>query len=188
MVSCIAVDTVFTDVDSPVGNLTLLAVDAGLCGLLWDRDLELDDNRAELGRLNRAPNHPIFVETQRQLAEYFHRSRTQFDVPLVMRGTPFQQEAWRALMQIPYGETRSYSQQAERLGNKNRVRAVANANSKNPLSILIPCHRAIGKNGQLTGFAGGLERKRLLLDLERRCYIEERLPATHLSRRNDNTV
>ena len=109
---------------------------------------------------------PHFDELRRQLEEYFDGQRTSFDVPLMVPGTPFQQTAWEALRTIPHGETRSYQQQAEAIGRPEAVRAVARANGDNRIAILIPCHRVIGKNGKLTGYGGGLWRKKALLDLE----------------------
>ena len=104
-----------------------------------------------------------------QLDEYFSGNLQHFELPLNPQGTPFQRSAWKALLRIPYGETRSYLQQAQAIENPKAVRAIGNANSKNPISIIIPCHRVIGKNGTLTGYAGGIERKNKLLELER-CF------------------
>ncbi|PAS30562.1 cysteine methyltransferase, partial [Vibrio cholerae] len=100
--------------------------------------------------------------------EYFSGQRTQFELPLAASGTAFQQSVWHALCKIPYGEIWSYQQLAEAIGNPKAVRAVGLANGKNPISIIVPCHRVVGKNGQLTGYAGGLERKAFLLELEQR--------------------
>jgi methylated-DNA-[protein]-cysteine S-methyltransferase len=112
------------------------------------------------------PRHPVLRETERQLAEYFARQRRAFDLPLAPAGTPFQRRIWAALQEIPYGETRSYSQLAAAVGSPNASRAAGHANGRNPLSIVIPCHRVIGANGTLTGFAGGLGTKATLLELE----------------------
>lgn len=109
-----------------------------------------------------------------QLEQYLAGSRQTFELPLQPRGTPFQQRAWRALLQIPYGQTRSYRQQAEALGNPRAVRAVARANGANPLAIVVPCHRVIGADGSLTGYAGGLELKAHLLTLEGARPAEQR--------------
>ena len=103
-----------------------------------------------------------------QLQEYFAGKRTEFDLPLSFSGTEFQQQTWRALLTIPYGETRSYSEQAHLIGNPRAVRAVGRTNGLNPIGIVVPCHRVIGKSGELTGYAGGLDKKRFLLDLERK--------------------
>jgi methylated-DNA-[protein]-cysteine S-methyltransferase len=108
-----------------------------------------------------------FAAACEQLAAYFAGERVAFDLALRPRGTPFQHEVWAALRRIPYGETRSYARLARELGRPDRVRAVGSANARNPLAIVVPCHRVIGSDGSLTGYAGGLERKRALLDLER---------------------
>ena len=151
---------VYKVVDSPVGKLTLIATDAGLAAILWENDrpgrvrLRLD---AEEGA------HPVLVETERQLAEYFAGQRQEFVLTLDVAGTPFQQRVWSALRSIPFGETRSYRQIAEQIGSPAAVRAVGAANGRNPVSIVAPCHRVIGSNGHLTGFAGGLDTKARLL-------------------------
>jgi methylated-DNA-[protein]-cysteine S-methyltransferase len=110
--------------------------------------------------------HPILVQTERQLGEYFAGTRTAFDLPLDPVGTDFQRRVWRALLTIPYGQTRSYADIARQVGSPAAVRAVGAANGRNPISIITPCHRVIGSTGQLTGFAGGLETKAYLLNLE----------------------
>jgi len=110
----------------------------------------------------------VLTETQRQIDEYFNGQRQQFCVPLELAGTPFQQRVWSALLQIPYGQTRSYAQIARQIGTPDAVRAVGAANGRNPVSIVVPCHRVIGSTGKLTGFAGGLEAKAQLLSLEAR--------------------
>ena len=109
---------------------------------------------------------PVLTALESQLEEYFDGKRQDFDIPLDISGTPFQIQAWQALQQIPYGETRSYQQQAVQIGNTKAVRAVASANAKNHIAIVIPCHRVIAKNGGLAGFGGGVWRKKYLLDLE----------------------
>jgi methylated-DNA-[protein]-cysteine S-methyltransferase len=111
--------------------------------------------------------HPVLKQAERQLREYFAGKRRNFSVALDMRGTPFQRHVWEALLDIPFGETRSYRDIAKRLGNRQASRAVGAAIGRNPLSIIVPCHRAIGSNGTLTGFAGGLKAKARLLELER---------------------
>jgi methylated-DNA-[protein]-cysteine S-methyltransferase len=103
----------------------------------------------------------------RQLDEYFAGARTEFDVPMTLVGTPFQRTVWAALREIPYGETVSYGQLAERIGRRTAVRAVGLANGRNPIGVIVPCHRVVGATGDLTGYGGGLERKRHLLDFER---------------------
>ena len=110
---------------------------------------------------------PVLDATVEQLDEYFAGTRTTFDVPLDLHGTPFQLAAWQALAGIPYGETRTYGEQADTIGRPTAVRAIGAANGRNPVSIVLPCHRVIGSNGSLTGFGGGLEVKARLLDLER---------------------
>lgn len=154
-----------TTIDSPVGPLRLVASDVGLVAVLWEND---DPLRVRLGPL--APNdaHPILVEAARQLRGYFAGEITAFDLPLDMRGTDFQKSVWAALLTIPYGATRSYGAIASAIGRPSASRAVGAANGRNPLSIVAPCHRVVGTNGHLTGFAGGLAAKALLLALERR--------------------
>lgn len=110
----------------------------------------------------------ITGETEKQLAEYFSGNRTEFDIPLYLSGTEFQNQAWKALLKIPFGKTFSYSEQAEKLKNPAAVRAVGAANGKNKICIIVPCHRVIGKNGSLTGFGGGLDIKKQLLDWKAR--------------------
>ena len=109
---------------------------------------------------------PLLAEAARQLTEYFEGSRRAFDLPLMPEGTPFEREVWKALEAIPYGQTRSYRQIAQQVGRPGACRAVGRANSRNPVSIFIPCHRVVGANGRLTGYAGGLEMKKALLALE----------------------
>ncbi len=152
--------------DSPVGRLTLIASEVGLRAVLWDGDAPA---RARLATSPREGDGaaPVLEEARRQLDDYFAGRRTSFDLPLDLQGTPFQQDAWRALAEIPFGETRTYAQQAGSLGRPNASRAVGAANGRNPLSIVLPCHRVVGSDGSLTGFAGGLETKRWLLEHER---------------------
>ncbi|MFO0864806.1 MAG: methylated-DNA--[protein]-cysteine S-methyltransferase [Gemmataceae bacterium] len=149
--------------DSPVGKLKLVASDDGLAAVLWERD---DPKRVPLGACEDSPAHPVLLETERQLREYFEGKRIEFSLKLDFKGTAFQKQVWKALLTIPFGETRSYRQIASQIGNAQAVRAVGAANGKNPISIIAPCHRVIGSNGKLTGFAGGLEVKARLLELE----------------------
>lgn len=149
---------------SPVGELTLVADDRGLAAILWENDRP---DRVRLGTLEEKADHPVLVETERQLGEYFAGERRAFDVPLSFAGTDFQKRVWAALLAIPFGETRSYGEIADHLGAPGASRAVGAANGRNPISIIAPCHRVVGSNGKLTGFAGGLEAKAFLLDLER---------------------
>ena len=150
-------------IESPVGKLKLVASDKGLVAILWDHDRP---RRVCLSELVTNEQHPVLVETERQLGEYFARKRKTFSVVLDMRGTRFQKGVWEALLAIPFGETRSYGQLAKQLGNPRATRAVGAANGRNPVSIIVPCHRVIGSSGKLTGFAGGLEAKAHLLRLE----------------------
>jgi methylated-DNA-[protein]-cysteine S-methyltransferase len=148
---------------SPVGNLKLVASDQGLVAILWQND---KPSRVRLNELVEDTTHPILLDTERELGEYFAGKRRGFSVPLDMRGTAFQKNVWHALLAIPFGETRSYGQLAKQLGNPQAMRAVGAANGRNPISIIVPCHRVIGSSGKLTGFAGGLETKARLLSLE----------------------
>jgi methylated-DNA-[protein]-cysteine S-methyltransferase len=150
--------------ESPVGSLTLVGSEAGLRAILWRAD---DLARAGLtGAALRPGSNDVLAEAARQLEEYFAGTRTTFDLPLALEGTPFQIAAWEALQAIPYGETRSYAEQAHRIGRPRAVRAIGAANGRNPISIVLPCHRVVGSDGALTGFAGGLEAKAWLLALE----------------------
>jgi methylated-DNA-[protein]-cysteine S-methyltransferase len=151
--------------ESPVGTLTLVAGDRGLVAILWQNE---NLERAGLGALKKVTGHPLLVEAERQLQEYFAGKRTQFSLDLDWRGTEFQKRVWVALLEIPFGETRSYADIARQLGNPKAVRAVGAANGKNPIPIIAPCHRVIGSNGKLVGFGGGLATKALLLKLESR--------------------
>jgi len=155
----------FKTIPSPVGALTLVASDAGLTAILWEKDRP---GRVKLGAMEEAPDHPVLAETSRQIHAYFAGTRTSFDLPLDFRGTDFQKSVWHALLTIPFGETRSYAAIARQIGRPNASRAVGAANGRNPISIIAPCHRVIGTNGALTGFAGGLAAKELLLGLERK--------------------
>ncbi|OPA93697.1 cysteine methyltransferase [Pseudomonas fluorescens] len=155
----------YTLMPSPVGQLTLVARDGKLCAILWETERA---NRVRLGPLHEANDSPVLLEAQRQLNEYFAGTRNRFELELDFAGTDFQKQVWQALLTIPFGETRSYSQIAQQIGNPKAVRAVGAANGRNPISIIAPCHRVIGASGTLTGFAGGLEAKQYLLTLEDR--------------------
>jgi methylated-DNA-[protein]-cysteine S-methyltransferase len=147
--------------ESPLGTLTLVNTNGVLTGLYMPNQLRRP--RADsLG--SRATSG--FDVVRSQLDEYFERKRIRFDLPIASHGTAFQQSVWNLLQTIPYGETRSYGELADLLGNPLAIRAVGLANGSNPISIIIPCHRVVGSNGSLTGYAGGLERKRRLLELE----------------------
>jgi methylated-DNA-[protein]-cysteine S-methyltransferase len=155
---------VYKMIESPVGRLKLVASDKGLVAVLWEDD---SPRRVRLSELVADERHPVIVETERQLGEYFAGRRREFSVALDMRGTRFQRDVWEALLAIPFGETRSYGQLAKQLGNPRATRAVGAANGRNPVSIIVPCHRVIGSSGRLTGFAGGLDVKARLLSLEK---------------------
>ena len=153
-------------IDSPVGTLRLISGERGLRAILWGaedvvRIASIDEADLVEGAT------PVLDEAATQLEEYFAGTRREFDLPLDPLGTPFQHSAWMVLRTIPYGTTMSYGQQARQLGDPNKARAVGAANGKNPLSIVVPCHRVIGSGGQLTGFAAGVEIKSWLLDHER---------------------
>jgi methylated-DNA-[protein]-cysteine S-methyltransferase len=150
-------------VDSPVGRLKLVATDQGLAGILWANDRP---RRVRLNIEAEDSSHPVLIETERQLEEYFAGRRKQFELRLDVAGTDFQRKVWNALLTIPFGETRSYAQIARQIGNPGAGRAVGAANGRNPVSIVAPCHRVIGSTGKLTGFAGGLDAKARLLALE----------------------
>ncbi|MEZ9158020.1 methylated-DNA--[protein]-cysteine S-methyltransferase [Vibrio lentus] len=156
----------FTYYESPLGTVTLQANDEGLLGLWFEIYTTKPE---ELGV--RDDGFPIFELVTDQLNRYFSGEVIQFSVPIAAKGTPFQQSVWQALTMIPYGETWSYAQLADAIGNPKAVRAVGLANGKNPVSVIVPCHRVIGKNGKLTGYAGGVDRKQRLLAIEGR--IEE---------------
>lgn len=147
-------------IDSPVGSLKLVASDRGLAVLVWDDE---KDHRVPALVAEPSNDHPVLVEAERQLAEYFAGTRTTFTVKLDFAGTEFQREVWRALLTIPYGATRSYGQIARQIGKPDAVRAVGAANGRNPISIIAPCHRVIGSTGKLIGFGGGLPVKARLL-------------------------
>ena len=151
--------------ESPLGELNLIASANALIAIEWPC-------RGQNGlRLAAAENtvawHPVIAEAERQLSEYFAGLRTEFELPIELSGTTFQKNVWQALRKIPFGQTKSYAEIASAIGSPNACRAVGAANGKNPLPIIIPCHRVIGKSGSLVGFAGGLEIKARLLTLER---------------------
>jgi methylated-DNA-[protein]-cysteine S-methyltransferase len=156
-----AAEQVWAVVPSPVGDLVLTGSDDVLSGCWFTGVERRRDPWAQLRRDDAA-----FPEARRQLDEYFAGSRQAFDLVLAPVGTPFQLEVWAALREIPYGGTWSYKQLADRVGRPSASRAVGLANGRNPISVIVPCHRVIGASGQLTGYGGGLARKRWLLDLE----------------------
>jgi O-6-methylguanine DNA methyltransferase len=161
----------YKEIASPVGKLKLIASKHALVAVLWERERP---DRVKLEAPMLAPEHPLLIETERQLAEYFTGVRTQFDLPIEPRGTEFEKKVWGALRKIPFGQTRSYRELAKALGSAAASRAVGLANGKNPLSIIVPCHRIIGSDGSLTGFAGGLETKAALLTLEAKAAASTR--------------
>ncbi len=153
-------------IESPIGVLTLVADDDGLTNILF-----ANSSLAQIGLTEQdapeTPDDPVLEATARQLSEYFAGSRTSFELPLHLEGNNFEREAWRALATIPYGETISYARQAELIGRPGAFRAVGGADGRNPIPIVLPCHRVVGADGSLTGFGGGLGVKQWLLDLER---------------------
>lgn len=157
--------------DSPIGQFVAAANDDGLVLLEFANNDRLARQVGTLERLfgpTFAGIHPILDQTERELAEYFAGRLLEFTMPLVIRGTPFQESVWRLLLTIPYGETRAYADLADRLAIKNGQRAVGLANGSNRLAVIVPCHRVIERSGGLRGYGGGLWRKKFLLDLERR--------------------
>ena len=153
----------FAYVDSPIGRLLLVGDGEALTGLYMDTaGCPLPDTRGWREDADTAP----FPAAALQLGEYFSGTRREFDLPLRLKGTPFQERVWHSLLDIRYGETWSYGELARRIGNPNASRAVGLANGRNPISILVPCHRVIGADGSLTGYGGGLDRKRWLLSHE----------------------
>jgi AraC family transcriptional regulator of adaptative response/methylated-DNA-[protein]-cysteine methyltransferase len=156
---------------TPLGPMFIAATDEGLCLLEFtDRrmlETEFRDLQIRLNAVILHGENEIIRNTKKELEEYFRGERTLFEVPLDPQGTPFQKDVWKGLLEIPYGETRSYQGQAEHLNKPKAIRAIASANGKNKIAIIIPCHRVIGKDGSLTGYGGGLERKKWLLDFEK---------------------
>lgn len=153
----------FKLIASPVGTLRLVASDKGLAGVWFERSRP--ERVRPRGDVENA-RHPVLVEAERQLREYFAGRRQTFDLKLDFVGTPFQRTVWKALLTIPFGQTRSYGQIAKQVGRPSASRAVGAANGRNPVSIVAPCHRVVGSTGALTGFGGGLDVKERLLRLE----------------------
>lgn len=152
--------TYHTTVDSPIGPLTLVAFEDALTSIHFPTGEPYEADGPP------APDHPVLAAASRQLGEYFRGERTAFDLPLQPTGTPFQLAAWTALTTIPFAETVSYGEQARRLGDARKARAVGAANGRNPLPIVVPCHRVVGADGSLTGFGGGMKAKAWLLGHE----------------------
>ncbi|NOX16448.1 MAG: methylated-DNA--[protein]-cysteine S-methyltransferase [Epsilonproteobacteria bacterium] len=155
-------------INSPIGDICI-ATDGQFLRIVtpvtgWNRAKKKFDNIIE-------KTNPLLDLTHLQLDEYFAKKRKEFDIPLLLEGTPFQKSVWNALLKIPYGQTICYAQQADNIGNPYALRAVGGANGKNPISIIVPCHRVIGKSGKLTGYASGLDTKSYLLNLENSAKI-----------------
>ena len=159
-------DLASTTMPSPLGTLTLVVSDAGVRAVWWHNDPR-PTGELPVGEAS-AAQRALLDTTTRQLGEYFAGTRTHFDLPLDAQGTPFQDAAWGVLRRIAYGTTMTYGQQAMALGDPNKARAVGAANGRNPIGIIVPCHRVVGASGALTGFAGGLDAKAWLLDHEQR--------------------
>jgi methylated-DNA-[protein]-cysteine S-methyltransferase len=152
---------IYASVESPIGELLLLGDGRALRGLYMQ-----DGRKPVKIAAGWTRSRESFADVRAQLAEYFAGTRTGFDVPLAMHGNQFERRVWDALTAIPYGETVSYGEIARRVGEPSAARAVGLANGRNPIAVIVPCHRVIGADGSLTGYGGGLERKRLLLELE----------------------
>ncbi len=159
-------------IDTPVGKMRIAATDEGIClfDFQYRRSIDAIVNRVETLLNDRFADgeHSHFAKLEAQMDEYFNGTRQEFDLPLHLVGTPFQKSVWEGLLKIPYAETRSYKQQSIFLGNEKAIRAVASANGENGIAIIVPCHRVIGTNGSLVGYGGGLQRKKWLLEHERK--------------------
>lgn len=151
---------------SPVGEMLIVCTETALLSL---------GTRKEQKSAEDKENNPVIQQTIKELEEYFAGKRKVFAVPLDLRGTEFQKKVWGALREIPYGETRSYKEIAEKIGNPKASRAVGMANHWNPIGIVVPCHRVVGTNGKLTGYAGGIPMKKALLELEKQCKEESKV-------------
>jgi methylated-DNA-[protein]-cysteine S-methyltransferase len=154
----------YKTMESPVGELKLVASGHGLAGILWENDKKWHVQQVKSAKED--STNPVLLEAERQIGEYFAGSRTSFTLPLDFTGTDFNKKVWEALLTIPYGKTRSYGEIAKQIGKPRAAREVGGANARNPIPIVVPCHRVIGANGKLTGFAGGLDTKAYLLSLE----------------------
>jgi len=153
----------YTTMNSPVNVLVLVASDTALVGVFW-QSLNYAPDTFKDAVVN--DTHPILVTTKRQLQAYFEKKLQTFDIPIELIGSDFQKQVWKALLTVPYGKTKSYGDLARQLGDIKTVRAVGGALNRNPIAIIVPCHRIIGANGQLVGFGGGLPNKTILLDIE----------------------
>lgn len=161
-----------THIETDLGLMITAATEKGICMFEFTDYKLLELELRQLSDSFNAPlvqgDNPHFNTLREQIGQYFRGERRNFDIPLDLAGTEFQKQVWLSLLQIPYGSTTTYAKQAERLGKRSAVRAVANANGKNKISIILPCHRVIGTNGSLTGYGGGIWRKEKLLELERK--------------------
>lgn len=157
--------TRYTTIESPIGLLTLVAVEEALGGVYF-QEHQHPPSASNMGQKVVAGTDSVLAEAENTLARYFDGESTSFDLKLHTNGNDFQEEVWSILRDIPYGETITYGAIAERLGNRHLAQQVGRAVGRNPISIIIPCHRVVGANGALTGYAGGIERKQFLLDLE----------------------
>ncbi|MGJ1318781.1 methylated-DNA--[protein]-cysteine S-methyltransferase [Sphingobacterium spiritivorum] len=153
----------YKDMPSILGVIRLVATDAGLAAILWEGE---DYTRTKLSVPERNDQNPILLQTEQQLTEYFAKARTTFDIPLDFSGTEFQKKVWKALLNVPFGKTITYGGLAKILGDIKAVRAVGGALNKNPVAIIVPCHRIVGATGKMVGFAGGIANKTILLNLE----------------------
>ncbi|SUJ31001.1 Methylated-DNA--protein-cysteine methyltransferase, constitutive [Sphingobacterium spiritivorum] len=153
----------YKDMPSILGIIRLVATDAGLAAILWEGE---DYTRTKLSAPERNDQNPILLKTEQQLTEYFAKARTTFDIPLDFSGTEFQKKVWKALLNVPFGKTITYGGLAKIVGDIKAVRAVGGALNKNPVAIIVPCHRIVGATGKMVGFAGGIANKTILLNLE----------------------
>lgn len=154
----------YTEYESPLGKLLLAATDNGLCGLYFEQHKRFKGMQG----WRRDDSHPHLRHAARQLDEYFAGGRTRFDIALDIPGTPFQRAVWQELLRLPFGKTTTYQAIAQRVANPKAIRAAGTAIGRNPVSIIVPCHRVVGASGSLSGYAGGLDRKRYLLAHEER--------------------
>ncbi|AQX07676.1 methylated-DNA--[protein]-cysteine S-methyltransferase [Elizabethkingia ursingii] len=159
---------VYKDMPSPLGVIRIVATDIGLAAILWEGE---DYIRTKLSAPERDDRNPILLQTEQQLTEYFAKTRTTFDIPLDFSGTEFQKRVWTALLSIPFGTIQTYGGLAKILGDIKAVRAVGGALNKNPIAIIVPCHRIIGAYGKMVGFAGGIANKTILLSIENKQTI-----------------
>lgn len=155
----------YTRAETPLGTITLAARDDRLIGAWFEGQKYFPVIDANW---RHSPGHPLLSRATQQLQDYFQGRHSEFDLPIAFHGTDFQKRVWQSLLDIPHGETRTYGELARRLGNPSAMRAVGAAVGRNPLSVIVPCHRVLGAKGSLTGYAGGVERKSRLLFLEQK--------------------